>query len=122
MHVPVAYGSMLMIAAFLAYAVWRRKVDDVALLTATVTLAILGNAFVCGALSGPHDRYGARMVWIATFAVLIILMRSFGGDSRDREPLRRIVRARPARLPCRPCRRPRACGRGREYRALPSRE
>ena len=84
-HVPVAYGSMLMIAAFLAYAVWRRKVDHVALLTATVTLAILGNAFVCGALSGPHDRYGARMVWIATFAVLIILMRSFGGDRRDRE-------------------------------------
>jgi hypothetical protein len=78
-HVSVAYGSMLMIAAFLGHAIWRRKADDVALLTATVTLAILGNAFVCGALSGPHDRYGARMVWIATFALLIILMRSFGG-------------------------------------------
>lgn len=83
-HVSVAYGSMLMIAAFLAYAIWRRKVDDFALLTATVALAILGNAFVCGVLSGPHDRYGARMAWIATFAVLIILMRSFGGDGRDR--------------------------------------
>jgi hypothetical protein len=83
-HVSVAYGSMLMIAAFLAYAVWRRKVDDFALLTATITLAVLGNAFVCGALSGPHDRYGARMVWIATFAVLIILTRSFGGSRRDR--------------------------------------
>lgn len=81
-HVPVAYGSMLMIAAFLGYAIWRRKVDDFALLTGTVTLAILGNAFVCGALSGPHDRYGARLAWIATFALLIILMRSFGsGDS-----------------------------------------
>jgi hypothetical protein len=77
-HVSVAYGSMLMIAAFLGYALWRRKVDDFALLTGTVALAILGNAFVCGALSGPHDRYGARIVWIATFAVLIILMRGFG--------------------------------------------
>jgi hypothetical protein len=76
---------MLMVAAFLAYVIWRRKVDHVALLTATVTLAILGNAFVCGALSGPHDRYGARMAWIATFTVLIILTRSFGGGDRDRE-------------------------------------
>jgi hypothetical protein len=87
-HVSVAYGSMLMIGVFLAYAIWRRKVDHVALLTATVTLAILGNAFVCGALSGPHNRYGARIVWIATFAVLIILMRSFGGgDNRERAEL-----------------------------------
>jgi hypothetical protein len=79
-HVPVAYGSMLMIAAFLGYAIWRRKADDFALLTGTVTLAILGNAFLCGTLSGPHDRYGARMAWIATFALLIILMRSFGKE------------------------------------------
>ena len=79
-HVPVAYGSMLMIAAFLGYAIWRQRVDDFALLTGTVTLAILGNAIICGALSGPHDRYGARMVWIATFAVLIILMRSFANE------------------------------------------
>jgi hypothetical protein len=78
-HVPVAWGSMLTIAAFLGYVIWRRKMDDIALLTGTVSLAILGNAFVCGALSGPHDRYGSRMVWIATFALLIILMRSFGG-------------------------------------------
>ena len=81
-HVPVAYGSMLMIAACLGYAIWRRRIDDLALLTGTVTLAILGNAVVCGALSGPHDRYGARMVWIATFAVLIILMRAFA-NGRD---------------------------------------
>ena len=70
-HVPVALGSMLMIAAVSAYAIWRRRVDDFALLTGNGPLAILGNAFVCGVLSGPHDRYGARMVWIATFAVLI---------------------------------------------------
>jgi hypothetical protein len=77
-HVSVAYGSMLMVAMFFGYALWRRRIDDFALLTATVTLAILGNAFACGALSGPHDRYGSRMVWIATLAVLIILMRTFG--------------------------------------------
>jgi hypothetical protein len=80
-HVPVAYGSMLMIAAFFGYAIWRQRIDDFALLSGTVTLTILGNAFVCGVLSGPHDRYGARMAWIATFAVLIILMRSFGNEN-----------------------------------------
>jgi hypothetical protein len=86
-HVPVARGSMLLVAAFLAYALWRRRVDDFALLTGTVTLAILGNAFVCGVLSGPHDRYGSRMAWIATFTVLLVLMRSFSDPpqaARDR--------------------------------------
>jgi hypothetical protein len=81
-HVPIAWVSMLMVATFLAYALWRRRIDDFALLTGTVTLAILGNAFVCGVLSGPHDRYGSRMVWIATFAVLLVLTRSFGGAAQ----------------------------------------
>ncbi len=52
-------------------AIWRRRLDDLTLLAATVSLALLGNAFICGVISGPHDRYGARMVWIATFVVLI---------------------------------------------------
>lgn len=29
----------------------------------TMVLAFLANAFVCGALSGPHDRYAVRLVW-----------------------------------------------------------
>jgi hypothetical protein len=37
-----------------------------------MALAILANAAVCGALSNPHDRYGARMVWLATLVVLLI--------------------------------------------------
>ena len=41
-----------------------------------VTLAILANAFVCGALSNPHDRYGARLVWIAPFVVALVLWRA----------------------------------------------
>jgi hypothetical protein len=40
-------------------------------LAATILLAILGNAFVCGVLSNPHDRYGARVVWLAVFVVLV---------------------------------------------------
>jgi hypothetical protein len=45
-----------------------------------VTLALLGNAFICGIISGPHDRYGARMVWVATFVVLMALARDVGDD------------------------------------------
>jgi hypothetical protein len=76
-HVPVALGSMLALLAIIGHAFWRRRLDDVTMLAATVSLALLGNAFICGVISGPHDRYGARLVWIATFAVLIAVVRYF---------------------------------------------
>jgi len=53
---------------------------EIDLLAATVALAMLGNAFICGVISGPHDRYGARLVWLATFTVLIAAARQFTGD------------------------------------------
>jgi hypothetical protein len=31
-------------------------------------------------ISGPHDRYGARMAWVATFVVLIAAARHFSGE------------------------------------------
>jgi hypothetical protein len=79
-HVPVALGSMLALLAIIGHAFWRRRLDDLTLLAATVSLALLGNAFICGVISGPHDRYGARLVWIATFAVLIAAVRHFSDD------------------------------------------
>ncbi|CCD85843.1 putative permease of the major facilitator [Bradyrhizobium sp. ORS 285] len=80
LHVPVALGSMLAAAAIAAHAIWRRRRDDITLLATTVTLALLGNAVICGIISGPHDRYGARLVWIATFTVLIAVARWFGAE------------------------------------------
>lgn len=77
LHVPVALVSMLALLAILAIAIRRRRLDDLTLLAATVTLAMLGNAFVCGVISGPHDRYGARLAWVASFVVLIALTRHF---------------------------------------------
>jgi hypothetical protein len=79
-HIPVALASMLLVFAIFATAIWRRQLDDLALFAATVSLAMLGNAFICGVISGPHDRYGARMVWIATFVALIAVARHFGWD------------------------------------------
>jgi hypothetical protein len=83
-HVPVALISTALVFAMLFIAIWRRRTDDVALLTATVCLALLGNAVICGVISGPHDRYGSRLVWIATFTVMIAAMkRSRRNDRSD---------------------------------------
>ena len=79
-HVPVALASILLVFSISGRAIWRRRFDDLALLAAAVSLALLGNAFICGVISGPHDRYGARMAWIATFVVLIAAIRHFAGD------------------------------------------
>jgi hypothetical protein len=83
LHVPVALASMLAVLALFAHALSRRRLDDLTLLAATVTFALLGNAVICAVISGPHDRYGARMVWIATFTVLIALSRYFSDDRED---------------------------------------
>jgi hypothetical protein len=83
LHVPVALISMLAVLALVAHALVRRRLDDLTLLAATVAFALLGNAVICGVISGPHDRYGARMVWIATFTALIAAARHFGDDEEE---------------------------------------
>jgi hypothetical protein len=87
LHVPVALASMLALLALLGQALANRRLDDLTLLATTVTLALLGNAFICGVISGPHDRYGARMVWLATFVALIAMARYFGEDDSEDETL-----------------------------------
>jgi hypothetical protein len=85
LHVPVALASMLAVLALFAHALLRRRLDDLTLLAATVTFALLGNAVICGVISGPHDRYGARMVWIAAFTALIALARYFDAEPEELE-------------------------------------
>ena len=75
LHYPLALLAMLLLPLLLLLA-WRRILPpDIGELAATVALALLANAFVCGALSNPHDRYGARMVWLASLAVALALAR-----------------------------------------------
>ena len=76
-HVPVALGSMLLLLGLIGRDIRLRRLDGLTLLAATAALALLGNALLCGVISGPHDRYGARMVWIATFVVLAAAIRRF---------------------------------------------
>jgi len=79
-HVPVALISMFLVFGMFGRAIWRRRLDEFTLLAATVCSALLGNAFVCGVVSGPHDRYGSRLVWLATFTVLLAGLRRFAHD------------------------------------------
>ena len=67
---------MILALVLLAQATISRRFDATGRLAATVTVAILANAVVCGALSGPHDRYGARIAWIATFTAAIAILRA----------------------------------------------
>ena len=84
-HVPIALGSMLLMPVLLAAALAHRRFDEPARLAATVTVALLANAFVCGALSGPHDRYGARIAWIATLTAAIAILQALKSYAAERE-------------------------------------
>jgi hypothetical protein len=68
-HVPVAYLAMLLLVGMITLR--HERTFHLRRLTCTVILALMANAFVCGALSNPHDRYGARMVWLAVLVVLL---------------------------------------------------
>lgn len=73
-QVPVAQAAQLAALVLLGVA-WRRRDRISTGLLAVVVVAFLGNAFVCGALSNPHDRYQNRVVWLALFAVSIAAIR-----------------------------------------------
>jgi len=75
LHYPVALVSMLLLLLVVLLA-WRRRLPaNVGELGTVCAVALLGNAFVCGALANPHDRYGARMVWLAALTVMVASAR-----------------------------------------------
>ena len=68
---------MLLLLAAMLFG-WRREAfADLGMLAMTATTALLANAFVCGVLSNPHDRYGARLIWIAPLVVTLLLCRLY---------------------------------------------
>jgi hypothetical protein len=96
LHVPVALVSMLLAMIVFGRGLWRRPFDDLTLLAETVTLTLLGNAFICAAISGPHDRYGARMAWVATF---VVLQRRGNFSARTRRANAQLRRERKSMTP-----------------------
>ena len=74
-HVPIAFAGMIFLPVLMLLGLRRRSYGDLGLLATTAALAIVMNAFVCGPLSNAHDRYGARIVWLAPFVIALVPLR-----------------------------------------------
>lgn len=67
-HVPVVYLSLFGLLLVMSWGLRVRRYD-LAALALFMLIALIGNAFVCGALSNPHDRYQGRLAWLAPLVV-----------------------------------------------------
>lgn len=86
LQVPMAQAAQVAVLGLLVLA-WRRR-DRIAVgFLVMVVLGFLGNAFVCGALSNPHDRYQSRIVWLALFCSVIAAIRMDQRFAKRRQPL-----------------------------------
>jgi hypothetical protein len=74
-QVPLGALSIALLAAILVRAALRRDWTDRIFLPAFLLVALFGNAFICGALSNPQHRYQSRLMWAASFAVLLLTTR-----------------------------------------------
>lgn len=73
-QVPILLGSLVALLPLL-WLSWRQR-DRVSTTIAAFTLLTLaGNAFVCGVLSNPNERYQSRIAWIAVLAVILASVR-----------------------------------------------
>jgi hypothetical protein len=74
-QVPIALISLALLP-FVVLLGWRRDAyAGLARLAVTVMLAVIVNAAVCSILSGPHPRYGARLIWLASLTVMLVPIR-----------------------------------------------
>jgi len=81
-HVPVAVIALLGLLLLLHHAAVRGRWDQAAL-PATVLLALVGNAIICGTFSNPHDRYQSRLMWTPVLVLLLARAR----DARALQPV-----------------------------------
>jgi hypothetical protein len=76
-HYPIALACLLLLPLIAARMLRRNGMSEVGELAAVCSVALLANAFICGTLSNPHDRYGARLIWLTVAAVAIAALRLF---------------------------------------------
>ncbi|WP_237214273.1 hypothetical protein [Falsiroseomonas oryziterrae] len=72
-HLPMLILALALAPALL-WRAWRRRDLGRGALVAGALLALLANAAATGALSKPHHRYEARIVWLLPLAVMLAAM------------------------------------------------
>jgi hypothetical protein len=88
-HLPV----LLLCTLAAPWLLWRLRRDRARLaLLAGALVAVLANAAVTGALSKPHHRYQARIVWLLPLAVLVISSPAARAAQRPRAQAHRMDR------------------------------
>lgn len=86
-HRPVLLASLPLALLALLLAAWQR--DRVrGGMVAGILVAVLANAFAAGALSAPHDRYQARIVWLLPLAAVLGLAPRLGTGHNDAARIR----------------------------------
>jgi len=76
-HKPLALAAMLLLVPLMLWGARRQPMNDLGRLAATTACALLANAVVCGVFANPHDRYGARLVWLAPLVVGLAAFRLY---------------------------------------------
>jgi hypothetical protein len=83
-HAAVGITGLIVCLTLLPTALRRRQ--PIAGFVVAMLLALLGNALITGGLSGPHDRYQSRLMWlpalIGVLALPPVAMRPLGGRNR----------------------------------------
>ena len=82
-QVPVGWLAMLLLPVIAVAGLRRTGDTDIGEFAAAMALAILANAGVFGTLATAHHRYGARVVWLAAFAVAVALVRHYQRRTAD---------------------------------------
>jgi hypothetical protein len=65
---PLSVAASLALPV-LAVLVWRSGRRRAAMLPALLSVALVGNAAICGVVAGMNDRYQARLAWLAPLAI-----------------------------------------------------
>lgn len=67
--------ALLGVIVCLVFAVRRKTVPPIRIVVCAVLIGIVANALICGGLSGPHDRYQSRVMWLPGVVAALALTR-----------------------------------------------
>jgi len=85
LDIAVGILSLGVLAFMLAWSI-QAGYCQVSAFLGFVLAALIGNAVICGVLSGPHDRYQSRLMWITPFSLLLATASQRRGSRMERKP------------------------------------